>query len=155
MGETERIVDQLQRSLEGHAWHGPSVLELLSTVNATQALAKPVPDLHSIWELVAHMTAWQDVVRRRLAGEVIHDLPPEQNFPRVGRPDQAAWERAVHDFRESCRALQESIRALADTDLDLPLPGKKYNRYVTLHGVVQHNLYHAGQIAFLRKMIRP
>lgn len=155
MRETERIVDQLQRSLEGPAWHGPSVLELLGAVDATQAVAKISPELHSIWELLLHMTAWQDVVRRRLAGEVISDLPPEQNFPTIERPDPAAWERAIHEFRESCRALQESIRALADSDLELPVPGKKYNRYVMLHGVVQHNLYHAGQIAVFRKMIRP
>ena len=55
MTEIERIEDQLKRSLEGEAWHGPALEELLADVRAEQAAAKPVPPAHSIWEIVLHI----------------------------------------------------------------------------------------------------
>jgi uncharacterized damage-inducible protein DinB len=151
MRETERIEDQLRRSIEGPAWHGPSLLELLRTVDAQHAAAKPVRDLHSIWEIVGHVTAWQDVVRRRLGGEVIGDLPPEQNFPPVTDASAVAWQREIDRLEGSSQDLRRAILTLAEEALDAPVRGKNYNVYVMLHGTVQHNLYHAGQIAILRK----
>ena len=87
MSEILRILDQLDRAFEGDAWHGSSVRKLLEEVPAKLAAAKPVPGGHSIWEIVRHMATWQNVVRRRLGGETIGDLPPELDWPSV--PDKS------------------------------------------------------------------
>jgi hypothetical protein len=55
MSEIHRIADQLKRSLEGEAWHGPALRELLSGVTAKQAAARPLAGAHSIWEIVLHI----------------------------------------------------------------------------------------------------
>jgi hypothetical protein len=60
MKETERIRDQLHRAFAGDAWHGPSVLEILENVTASQAATRPIAGAHSIWELVLHIKAWND-----------------------------------------------------------------------------------------------
>jgi uncharacterized damage-inducible protein DinB len=152
MSEVQRILDQLERACEGNAWHGPSVRQLLNGVSARQAAAKSVPAGHSIWEIVLHMAAWQDVARRRLAREVIVDLPPQLDWPPIPDTSETAWRQALESFTQSKQQLHEAISQLDDHRLSDPVPGKDYSVYVLLHGVIQHNLYHAGQIAVLKKL---
>ena len=66
--EPALIADQLRRAFEGDAWHGPALLELLQDLDAATAAAKPLPEVHSIWELVLHIAAWDDAACRRLSG---------------------------------------------------------------------------------------
>ncbi|MBI3696187.1 MAG: DinB family protein, partial [Acidobacteria bacterium] len=94
MSEIQRIEDQLKRALQGEAWHGPSILELLAGVTATQAGAKPLPGAHSIWEIVLHITAWVDAARRRVEGEEAK-LSAEQDWPPVRETTERAWEAAL------------------------------------------------------------
>ncbi len=152
MSEIQRILDQLERACEGNAWHGPSVRELLNDISARQAAAKSVPAGHSIWEIVLHMAAWQVVVRRRLAGEAIVDLPPQLDWPPVPDTSETAWRQAVENLIQSKQQLYKAISQLDDHRLSDSVPGKDYSVYVLLHGVIQHNLYHAGQIAVLKKL---
>jgi len=152
MSEIQRILDQLDRAFEADAWHGPPVQKLLHGVFAKQAAAKPAGVAHSIWEIVLHMMTWQDVVRRRLGGEVIGDLPPELDWPPVPNPGENAWRQAVEDLTQSKLKLRQVIARLADNRLSDQVAGKNYSVYVMLHGVIQHNLYHAGQIAILKKL---
>lgn len=67
--EAARIADQLRRAFDGSAWHGPALLELLKDVDSAAAAAKPLPEVHSIWELVLHIAVWDDAGLRRLDGE--------------------------------------------------------------------------------------
>jgi hypothetical protein len=145
------IAEQLRRAFEGDAWHGPALLELLGDVNAATAAAKPLPDVHSIWELVLHVAVWDAVACRRLAGE---KWQPEgtANFPLVPkRPTEAAWRKCVADSKKTHGVLVKTVAALPESRLRERVPGKKYDFYHMLHGVAQHELYHAGQIAILKK----
>jgi uncharacterized damage-inducible protein DinB len=151
MTEIERIADQLRRSHEGNAWHGPSFQELLANVSAKRAAARPKVGNHSIWEVVHHVIAWQQVVVRRLAGETIRELSPEENWPPVPEPTDAAWSRTKADLESSYSTLRQAIARVPEERLNEPVSGKDYSVYVMLHGVIQHGLYHAGKIALLRK----
>jgi uncharacterized damage-inducible protein DinB len=147
----DRILDQLHRAFEGDAWHGTPVKELLRDLPAKKAAARPIAAGHSIWELVLHMIAWQRVVVRRLAGEALLKLPADENWPAIPDTSEDAWVRAREDLTLSHRQLHDTIARLADSWLCETVPGKDYSVYVMLHGVIQHNLYHAGQIALLKK----
>jgi uncharacterized damage-inducible protein DinB len=148
--ESSRIADQLRRAFDGSAWHGPSVLELLKEVDVATAAAKPLKSVHSIWELVLHIAAWDEAVRRRLGGTKLQ-LTGQQNFPRIPKPSTDAWRKAVSHVKRTHDALVSTVAALPDSRLYDRVPGKRYNFYFMLHGVVQHELYHAGQIAILKK----
>jgi uncharacterized damage-inducible protein DinB len=155
MPETARIADQLRRAFSGDAWHGDSLLEILEGVAAAQAAARPMKHAHTIWELVLHITAWDSAVRRRLAGESV-DLSDEQNFPSVMDPSEGAWRRAVENAKRVHAELVEAVAAFPDQRLSEKVPGKAgepdwYDYYYMLHGVLQHELYHAGQIALLKR----
>jgi uncharacterized damage-inducible protein DinB len=151
MDEIQGIVDQLQRAFEGHAWHGPAVRELLADVSAAQADARPIAQAHSIWEIVLHISTWEHIVRRRLQGEVINGLADEEDWPAVRDSSEAAWRQAVHDLEERHRALRDAVAQLDEARLTAKVPGKDHSVYVMLHGIIQHDLYHAGQIAVLKK----
>jgi uncharacterized damage-inducible protein DinB len=148
--EIERIEDQLKRSFEGEAWHGPSVLEILDGVTAEQAAARPLPAAHSIWEIVAHIAAWERACLRRLAGDRAQ-LPPEEDWPAVSDTREEAWDLIRAEAREGNKELRLGISRLQDERLDQPIIEGMPSIYATLHGVIQHDLYHAGQIAILKK----
>jgi uncharacterized damage-inducible protein DinB len=154
MTETHRINSQLKRSQEGQAWHGPSLHELLDGVTAEQACARPIPNAHSIWELVNHIGAWEQIALRRLEGETEIEIPDEINFPPVTDSSEAAWKATLQSFEASHRSLREGIKKIDDARLEEISPGTSYSIYVLLHGVIQHNLYHAGQIALLKKSLQ-
>lgn len=151
MTETHRINGQLKCAQEGEAWHGPSLRELLNGVTAEQAAARTVPNAHSIWELVNHIIAWEQIVGRRLEGEALVDIPDEMNFPPVNDASEAAWQATLQSLAGSNRSLRESIKRIDDAKLEETAPGTNYSNYFMLHGVIQHDLYHAGQIALLKK----
>lgn len=153
--ETSRIADQLRRAFEGEAWHGPSVLEILDGLGAAAAAARPLPTTHSIWEIVMHIAVWDDAARRRMAGEVVQPTPAE-DWPAVTDTSPAAWERALAHLKRTHQALVAAVAATSDARLLEKVPGKEpdyYTLYYMLHGIAQHELYHAGQIALLKKAV--
>lgn len=153
MTEMERVTDQVRRSFVGHAWHGPSVRDALAGIGATQAARKPMPNAHSIWELLLHIGFWTDALRRRLAGEVVPAEPPaEENFPAAADTSEDAWMQAKQKVNAAHAALMKELEKCTDTRLAEIVPGTNRTFYFDLLGLAQHNTYHAGQIVLLKKM---
>jgi len=150
LSQSARLADQLRRAFHGPAWHGPALLQLLKGADARIAAAKPLPDAHSIWELVLHIAAWDGAALRRLGGKRAR-LTDKQNFPPVPETTEAAWREAVAHAKRMHDELVKTVASLPDSRLCETVPGKRYDFYHMLHGVVQHELYHAGQIAVLKK----
>ena len=156
MTEIERISDQFRRAFDGNAWHGPSVMALLQGVTASQAAARPIPAAHSIWQLVNHIAAWERACLRRLNGDPAQ-LTDEEDWPAVSDTSDAAWQKTKDELVATHQQLLQKIAEVDDARLDQPIindPSTTYSSvYVTLHGGVQHDLYHAGQIAILKKAV--
>src|SRR5262245_45088486 len=151
MSQVESLADQLERAFRGGAWHGPAVAETLSGVDETAAAARPILGAHSIWEIVHHLTVWNDVPRRRLDGERLQNLPAERDWPPVADTSAAAWQAALAALEDTHEALRERVLELADGQLDDPVAGSDSSVRGMILGVLQHNAYHAGQIALLRQ----
>ena len=153
MSENVRLADQIRRAFEGEAWHGDSVLELLRDVNTRTAAAKPIPNAHSIWELLLHIAAWDGTVIRRAGGRTVN-LSDAENFPRVEDTSETAWKKTVESVKKTHDELVKTVAAFPAARLSEQVPGKSqsyYNFYYMFSGIVQHELYHAGQIALLKK----
>ena len=153
MSEVRRIKSQIRRAFEGQAWHGPSVKELLSNVTAEQAAAHPVAGGHSIWELVLHIGAWENIARLRVKGEGRDTPTTEQDWPPVADTSEQAWKSALEELERGNQALRDEVALLDDEQLNEIIPVHNYSIYFLLHGVIQHSLYHAGQIALLKKAL--
>jgi uncharacterized damage-inducible protein DinB len=150
MNEVERIHDQLARAFAGGAWHGPALRELLADVTSGVAARRVLPRAHTIWEIVLHIAAWERAALGRLEGKPMK-LSPDEDWPPVRQTSEQAWGATLEMLEEGHRRLAGAVAALGEADLDRIVPGKEYSVYFLLHGIVQHDLYHAGQIALLQK----
>jgi len=152
MSEIQRIVGQMKAAFEGGAWHGPAVLEVLTDVDHNIAASNyTISGAHSIWELVAHLTATADIIRRRINGENA-GLKDEEFWPAVPEPTEENWRGALAQLKRKEEDLQLAVAGFPESRLDDKLmEAGTSSAYVNFHGHVQHNLYHAGQIALLKK----
>jgi uncharacterized damage-inducible protein DinB len=150
MSEIARIKDQIDRAFKGPAWSGPSVMEVLEGVDAMQAARRPIAGAHSIWEIALHIGVWEDVVRRRALGESFSPSDAE-DWPKVMEVTPAAWKATLKALQAGHTALLDVVSAFDETKLDQPLVKGGSTGYVQFHGAAQHDLYHAGQIAVLKK----
>jgi len=160
MSETDRIVDELSREHAGDPWHGSSVTVLLRGVTAAQAAARSIPHVHTVWQIVLHMTSWKKEVRRRLSGAPAGE-PEDGDWPDVGATTPERWREALDRLDEAHDALVAAVRELPEARLIEPTndprdraTGAGVSNYVLLHGIAQHDAYHAGQIALLVKVVR-
>ncbi|HVO62322.1 MAG TPA: DinB family protein [Terriglobales bacterium] len=153
MSECTRLADQIRRAFEGDAWHGDSVLEILVDVKADVAAAHPIKTAHSIWELVLHIASWDDAVVRRIGGDVVN-LSDRENFPPVVDTSEKAWRSALDHLKKTHAALVKAVDEFPDARLQQQVQGKSqayYTFFYMFAGIVQHELYHAGQIVMLKK----
>ncbi len=119
-------------------------------MSAAAAARRPIADAHTIWEIVLHIAVWEDAVRRRALGETV-DVTPAQDWPPVTDSAEPAWRRALESLKASNQALRGVVAAFDPGRLEAPLGPGGSTAYVQFHGAVQHDLYHAGQIAVLKK----
>ena len=151
--ECVRIADQLRRAFGNDPWHGPPLSELLDGVTAEQARSHPVPSAHSIWELVLHIELYVRVALDATRGVPQPKLyETKQDWPAAGEGSEQ-WEAANRRLFESAEELARAIEKLGDERLGETSPGRDYDFYFLLHGIVQHSLYHGGQIALLKKAL--
>ncbi len=108
---------------------------------------------HSIAEIVYHMTTWRIFAVRKLQGDAEFDIKTEdkdwKKFPVV---DEFEWEAIQMELSLSQEELISELEKIADDSfLEEFVPGRDYSYYTLIHGVVQHDVYHAGQIDSLKK----
>lgn len=152
MTEIYRVLDQMDCVFSGEAWHGPCLIRVLDGLSPEDASRHPIPGAHSVWELVNHITAWKTIADHRLKGEAV-EVSPRLDWPPVWEVSDAEWKRALEDLAESHARLRRAAETLHDAELDQKPAGARESRYILLHGVLQHDVYHTGQIAVLRKAL--
>jgi uncharacterized damage-inducible protein DinB len=155
MSERERLLDMMRRLHAGDAWHGPSVKEALAGVDHHRAAARPIAGGHTIWEIALHVAAWRNEVGARIGGKR-PGMPEQGDWQTVTDTSAEAWQRTLDALDASHNALASVVRNLSDADLDRSLgtdvnPAGGSTTGLTLHGIVQHDAYHAGQISLLKK----
>lgn len=147
MKETERIIKMLRNIFEESAWHGPSVKEVLATVNLSEIHSR-INNSHTIIELVDHMIAWRTFVVRRLTGDDEFELTEEQNFPKT-----TDWFKSIARLEESQSKLINALQQFPEERLFAKVPGREYDYYTLIQGIIQHDIYHTGQIQLIKKAL--
>ena len=150
MNETQRILQQHDMVMHGNAWHGDPIWQILDGITAECAAARPLADTHSIWEIVLHMTYWDGVAAQRLAGQRAEG-DEALNFPLPPEPTEANWHKTLEQFRASNQEFRAALEKLDAARVDELSAAGKRSFYDEAHGLIQHDIYHAGQIALLKK----
>jgi uncharacterized damage-inducible protein DinB len=145
--ESDRIIHLFEKTFDKQPWYGSSIMEILKNIKP-EIVFKKVNDTHSIIELVLHMVSWRTFVTNRLNGNDNYQVSEENNFPKPG-----SWEDALKALQQSQVTLLEAAKKFPEEKLDDICPSKvhKYTYYTLLHGIVEHDVYHLGQIALLKK----
>lgn len=158
MTDLERLADQFRRAFEGDAWHGASLRELLHGVTAKQAAAHPITGAHSIWEIVLHIASWEKMFDAAVHGKTLPPWPSRQisklDWPAVPKSDATAWKKAQRDLYAAGEKLRRSIACFEPERLQEMVPGRDYDFAYAFPGIVQHTIYHAGQLAILKKALK-
>lgn len=159
MDRVTLVREELHRALHGGAWHGSALMELLEDVSAEQALARQLPNAHSIAELALHCLAWTEEVTRRLSGAAPGE-PERGDWPEVPEPlGEEEWSAIREGLRSAGAALDGALDHLPLERLlehvgahphDAPL-GSGVTIEAMLHGLAQHHAYHGGQVALLKR----
>lgn len=150
MNESKRLAGELRKALSGEAWHGPSWRDVLEGVGRDAAVHRPIPEAHTIAEVVLHATTWNDVVRRRLDGES-PQVTAAEDWPTEKLKDEAEWTAAVARLFQAGEKLAETIDRFPAEKLHDKRPKTDGTWYELTIGQLQHTLYHAGQVGILRK----
>jgi uncharacterized damage-inducible protein DinB len=140
MNRVETLLDELNDAYDGEPWYGDSLRQTLGGIEESRVHERP-----RIAELLAHITSWIEVTNRRLDGEVF-EVTQDVNFR-----TPAAWADDLARLDAAHKSLLARVAKLTDADLDGKMPGKPHSIEFGVRGVVQHNIYHQGQIALLRK----
>jgi uncharacterized damage-inducible protein DinB len=159
MSEASRLIDQFERAHDGDPWHGSPLRAILEGVTAKQAATRLANGGHSIWELVLHITGWRNEVAQRATGKPAGE-PAGGDWPAAGEPTDVRWKAALGALDASHKNLVSVVRGMTDAHLLKPTNDPRHqplgtgvSYYELLHGIVQHDAYHAGQIAMLKKVL--
>ena len=154
--QCNRIADELASTINGEAWYGDSLRQILEGVTAEQAVAHPIPNAHSIWELLCHLEAWAKFAAGAVDGKPIPPwpaMPVELDWPAVTDTSEAAWKRALDSFFSNHLKLVGKIKNFQDERLEATTPGRTYDFYQLFQSAIQHAVYHGGQVALLKKIV--
>ena len=149
------IIDE---AFDHKSWHGTNLRGSIKGLNAVDAVWRPSPKRHNIWEIVVHTAYWKYVVRRRLLEEQRGSfaLKGSNWFERPkddkDDKDEGAWRADVALLTSTHKSLRDAIARLKSSDLRYKPAGSKVTNLELITGIASHDLYHAGQIQLLQRL---
>lgn len=144
------IADSYRAVTVKGAWYGPTLAELIAKTTAEEAVKPPVPGAHSISTLLQHLLLWNERIRKACEGTLMPRWEAEKEWAEPPIP----WKELVTRWNQSRDGLEERIRHFPVPDLGKQVPGRDYPYQTLLPGIVQHTIYHSGQIAMVLSMLR-
>lgn len=150
------LADKLQRVYDGDAWHGLSTMALLKDVTADMAMQRPLPNMHTIAELVAHMITWREFGVRVLSGDVDYrvEVNSTSDWPEFTDLTDEAWHAMLAKLADTQDRMLPLLKTMTDEQLDAPAGWRPFSFRVIAEGVIDHDIYHGGQIAMVKKLLQ-
>ncbi|WP_179416020.1 DinB family protein [Mucilaginibacter sp. E4BP6] len=157
MTTSEKLQQELEKVLSGRPWYGKGIYDTLAKVSFEAAYEKPPGSVHNIAEIVLHMVAWTEEVMDRMNG-MTAGVPSSGDWPEIGKPDEQKWQNYVDDLKLVNVNLIGIIQKFPEEQWDEPIDDQRGDRPVVtyealINGLIQHHIYHAGQIALLNRII--
>ncbi len=151
--ELKSIISSLQNTLNGHPWYGRSAYEILEEINTDKQFIRPNGS-HSLLDLLYHMLTWAHFAQERIEKEPITDMEAFNALDwRTIDPDQHDWSSGFAALKKAHDTIIELLNEKDDAFLDEKCDYRNYNFRFLLNGLIQHNIYHLGQIAYLNKLL--
>jgi uncharacterized damage-inducible protein DinB len=156
---SEELSSKLQTILSGDPWYGPPVYKIIEGISFEAAYEKPPGSAHNIAEIVLHMIAWTEEVMDRMNG-LPSGIPTSGDWPPTGAPDEQKWQNYVEDLKLVNVNLIGIIQKFSPEQWDELTTDERDRELGTgvtyeelINGLIQHHIYHSGQIALLNRII--
>lgn len=148
-----RILDE---AYEKKAWHGPNLKGTLRGVTVSEAVWRPAPDRHNVWELALHAAYWKYAGWRRLTGEKRGAFPVDGSnwFVRPESATEKAWRADLALLDREHRRLRAAVEKIPASRLSSLSRGSKHRIDTLVYGIAAHDVYHAGQIQLVKRLYR-
>ncbi|MEO6546783.1 MAG: DinB family protein [Ferruginibacter sp.] len=150
MKETARITELFEDLYDGEAWIGETLSGTIKNVSAKQAAGKITPQWNSIWEILIHLIRWRENVLQRVQG-VITESPDHNYFWRVEDESEEAWSNTLVELEKSQQNWISFLHGMHEEDLEKVYERNNLSYYKNIHGIIQHDAYHLGQVIMLAK----
>jgi uncharacterized damage-inducible protein DinB len=152
--EIQSIIQSLQNTLNGQSWYGRPVYEILHEVDETKVYIKPNSNSHSIADLLYHMLTWAEFTQKRIEKATIPDMAAfEATDWRTIDPAEHTWKKGVNALKTAHEKIIELLQTKDDALLEDTVDYRKYNFRFLLNGIIQHNIYHLGQVVYVNKFL--
>lgn len=153
MTELDLLLTQIDQAYNRRSWHGTNLRGSIRGLTPAQAVQRPAPRRHNIQELIVHCAYWKHVVTRRLTGEKRGSFPLKgSNWFAREAADSAVLREDVRLLEACHRRLRATIAKLDATALRSPAADSRPAHWL-VSGIIAHDLYHAGQIQLVKRMI--
>ncbi len=152
----ELLLNLLDEGYNRAAWHGPNLRGSIRGLTAQEAALSPKSGRHNIWEIAVHAAYWKYAVRRRLAREkrASFSLSGSNWFVRPIHRTEKAWRGDVAILDDEHRLLREIVASFPPEDLRGRVHGSRTSPQRLIAGIALHDVYHAGQIQLIKKLLR-
>jgi uncharacterized damage-inducible protein DinB len=152
--EIQSIIRNLENSLDGTPWYGRPVYAVLREVDTSVVYMKPTVDSHCLIDLLYHMLTWTEFTLKRVEKDDNLDLAAFEKIDwRTIDPAIHQWDEALGAYIAAHQEIIAHLHTKNDDFLDEIVDFRKYNFRFLLNGLIQHNIYHLGQIAYLGKQL--
>ena len=155
----DNIIHQLKEVQEGKPWIGTSFYRKLDQIMEDEAFLRPLPDLHSVAEIISHLTAWrkETIVKIRTGKGSLTD-ESEENWLGNDILRKTGWSKLKTDYRNSLSELIDLLQARDDDFLDekyydADFKGH-YNYGFVIYGMLHHDIYHLGQLGIIIRFLK-
>jgi uncharacterized damage-inducible protein DinB len=152
--EIQSIIRNIENINSGEPWFGRAVYTILEEVDRSKVHIKPDHSEHSLIELLYHMITWADFTLKRIENDKINDLPAAAELDwREIDPKVHTWKKGLAEFKAIHKKIVTLLKKKDDSFLKEKVDYRKYNFRFLLNGLIQHNIYHLGQVAYVKKLL--
>lgn len=152
--EIQSIIRNLENTLDGEPWFGRPVYAILREVHEDSAFKKPTSNSHSLIDLLYHMLTWAAFTLKRIEKDRINDLAAFEKLDwREIDPQIHGWEEGLSEYIATHQEIIALLHTKDDMFLEEKVDYRNYNFRFLINGLIQHNIYHLGQVAYLKKLL--
>ncbi len=153
MTESQRIQSLFKDLYHGHPWLDVTLQDTLNRITASQANQRPIKDGNTIWEIVNHIIAWRENVLKRVQGQVLQ-TPSNNYIEKITTASEKAWVDTLKALENTQKEWLYFLSSFSEADFSNEYSVNKLTYYQHIHGILQHDAYHLGQIVLLAKMVK-
>ena len=151
--EVQSIITNLERVLNGQPWYGEAVMPMLRKIHPAVVYINP-DHSHAAIEILYHMITWAEFTLHRLQNKQDYDDKTANEMDwRMIDPKIHTWETGLKEFEQVHKQIVAELQKKDDAFLSEMVDYREYNFRFLLNGLIQHNIYHLGQIAFLKNLL--